>query len=42
MPSQRFAGLEAHKKPLMCGPGVPLGCRVNHAKGLFKRPIRGH
>ena len=31
------AGLDAHKKPLMCGLGVPVGCRVKHAKGMFKR-----
>ena len=36
------AGLDAHKKPLMCGLGVPVGCRMKHAKGLFKRPIRSH
>ena len=54
MPSKRFkgfkvfkgpwqtAGLDAHKKPLMCGLGVPVGCRMKHAKGLFKRPIRSH
>ena len=36
------AGLNAHKKPLMCGLGVPVGCRMKHAKGLFKRPIRSH
>ena len=36
------AGLDAHKKPLMCGLGVPVGCRMMHAKGLFKRPIRSH
>ena len=24
----------------MCGLGVPVGCRMKHAKGLFKRPIR--
>ena len=35
-------GLDAHKKPLMCGLGVPVGCRMKHAKGLFKRPIRSH
>ena len=40
-----FKGLRAgkrHKKPLMCGLGVPVGCRMKHAKGLFKRPIRSH
>ena len=26
----------------MCGLGVPVGCRMKHAKGLFKRPIRSH
>ena len=26
---------DAHKK--MCGLGVPVGCRMKHAKGLFKR-----
>ena len=26
------AGLDAHKKPLMCGLGVPVGCRMKHAK----------
>ena len=31
------AGLDAHKKPLMCGLGVPVGCRMKHAKGMFKR-----
>ena len=36
------AGLDAHKKRLMCGLGVPVGCRMKHAKGLFKRPIRSH
>ena len=36
------AGLDAHKKPLMCGLGVPVGCRMKHAKGLFKWPIRSH
>ena len=34
--------LDAHKKPLMCGLGVPVGCRMKHAKGLFQRPIRSH
>ena len=34
--------LSAHKKPLMCGLGVPVGCRMKHAKGLFQRPIRSH
>ena len=24
----------------MCGLGVPVGCRMKHAKGLFKRPIK--
>ena len=33
---------DAHKKPLMCGLGVPVGCRMKHAKGLFKQPIRSH
>ena len=23
----------------MCGLGVPVGCRMKHAKGLFKQPI---
>ena len=23
---------------MMCGLGVPVGCRMKHAKGLFKRP----
>ena len=36
------AGLDAHKKPLMCGLGVPVRCRMKHAKGLFKRPRRSH
>ena len=40
--SWQTAGLDAHKKPLMCGLGVPVGCRMKHAKGLFKRPIRRH
>ena len=31
------AGLDAHKKPLMCGLGVPVGCRMKHAKRMFKR-----
>ena len=35
------AGLDAHKKPWMCGLGVPVGCR-KHAKGWFKRPRRSH
>ena len=26
----------------MCGLGVPVGCRMKHAKGLFQRPIRSH
>ena len=26
--------LDAHKKPLMCGLGVPVGCRMKHAKGI--------
>ena len=26
----------------MCGLGVPIGCRMKHAKGLFKRPRRSH
>ena len=25
----------------MCGLGVPVGCRVKHAKGLLKRPRGG-
>ena len=29
------AGLDAHKKPLMCGLGVPVGCRMKHAKSAF-------
>ena len=36
------AGLDAHKKPWMCGLGVPVGCRMKHAKGWFKRPRRSH
>ena len=24
----------------MCGLGVPVGCKMKHAKGLFQRPIR--
>ena len=32
------AGLDAHKKPWMCGLGVPVGCRMKHAKGLLGRP----
>ena len=26
----------------MCGLGVPVGCRMKHAKGWFKRPRRSH
>ena len=26
----------AHKKPLMCGLGVAVGCRMKHAKSAFK------
>ena len=37
--SEEGAFQAAHKKPLMCGLGVPVGCRMKHAKGLFKRPI---
>ena len=40
--SEEGAFQAAHKKPLMCGLGVPVGCRMKHAKGLFKRPIRSH
>ena len=29
--------MDAHKTPLMCGLGVPVGCRMKHAKGMFKR-----
>ena len=29
------ADLDAHKKPLMCGLGVAVGCRVKHAKSTF-------
>ena len=25
----------AHKKPLMCGLGVAVGCRMKHAKSAF-------
>ena len=32
----KTAGLDAHKKTLMCGLGVPVGCRMKHAKGMFK------
>ena len=30
------------KKPWMCGLGQPVGCRMKHAKGLFKRPRTSH
>ena len=33
---------DAQKMPWMCGLGVPVGCRMKNAKGLFKRPIRSH
>ena len=29
------ADLDAHKKPLMCGLGVAVGCRMKHAKSTF-------
>ena len=29
------ADLDAHKKPLMCGPGVPVGCKSGHKKPLM-------
>ena len=29
--------VRANKKPLMCGLGVPVGCRMKHAKRMFKR-----
>ena len=29
--------VHANKKPLMCGLGVPVGCRMKHAKRMFKR-----
>ena len=31
------AGLDAHKKPLMCGLGVPVGRGMKHAQRMFKR-----
>ena len=34
---KRQAWTDAHKKPLMCGLGVPVGCRMKHAKRMFKR-----
>ena len=27
--------LDAHKKPLMCGLGVAVGCRMKHAKSAL-------
>ena len=39
-PRPRFCTVvrvRANKKPLMCGLGVPAGCRMKHAKGMFKR-----
>ena len=39
-PRPRFCTVvrvRANKKPLMCGLGVPVGCRMKHAKGMFKR-----
>ena len=29
------ADLDAQKKPLMCGLGVAVGCRMKHAKSTF-------
>ena len=40
-PRPRFCTVvrvRANKKPLMCGLGVPVGCRMKHAKGMFKPP----
>ena len=33
--SWQTADLDAHKKPLMCGPGVPVGCKSGHKKPLM-------
>ena len=35
------AGLDAHKKPLMCGLGVPVGCRMKHGKRQAWTPMTG-
>ena len=29
------ADVDAHKKPLMCGPGVPVDCKSGHKKPLM-------
>ena len=29
------ADLDAHKKPLMCGLGLVVGCRMKHAKSAL-------
>ena len=29
--------IRTDNKPLMCGLGVPVGCRMKHAKGMLKR-----
>ena len=34
-------GLDAHKKPLMCGLGVPVGCRMKHGKRQAWTPMTG-
>ena len=37
-PRPRFCTVvrvRANKKPLMCGLGVPVGCRMKHAKGML-------
>ena len=31
----RVLRFDAHKKPLMCGPGVPVGCKSGHKKPLM-------
>ena len=35
------AGLDAHKKPLMCGLGAPVGCRMKHGKQQAWTPMTG-
>ena len=36
-----MAGLDAQKKPLMCGLGVPVGCRMKHGKRQAWTPMTG-